>query len=437
VSRHAADLLAMGLVWQPPEPAQPSRPGRPRIPLDIDTSHHVAAGVHIDVSRLTFSLCDLRGRVVASEHVSRVQHPGAVLEQVAARLPGFLHRHASGRSVLGLGVVTGGWVDAYAGVLVVNAALGWRDVPLRRTLQRMVRLPVHVDGHAQALAHAEMLFGQVGEGILVHLFVGNAVDAAIATGGTLLRGRRHSADGIAHLHVPGSTQSCPCGRTGCLEVTVADRAIADRAAVQGVTPRPDLPMLLRAARDGDARAVELCRSRLRMVARMVARAVRPMLDVISPDAVVLTEAATLHLPQLLPALSCEFGAPAVWCGPAPSARTPSRWWPPCPSSRPSTRTGWDCARSAGLGYGALGARGARTRSPVQRESYPCAVAARQNSTVPSVWASLPKVGRANPSRMSVPWGLRGAVSASFPARTGRRKSSTRWGRLPRPSERTR
>ncbi|GAA4831561.1 ROK family transcriptional regulator [Kitasatospora terrestris] len=304
VSRHTADLLSMGLVWQPPESAQPPRPGRPRIPLDIDTSHHLAAGVHIAVPRLTFSLTDLRGRVVASEHLPRPERPGAVLAEVSARLPGFLRRHVSGRSVLGLGVVTGGWVDPDAGVVVENAALGWRDVPVRDALRRAVRLPVHVEGHARALARAEMLFGRIGEGVLVHLFVGNAVDAAIATGGVLLQGRRHGAGGIAHLPVPGSGHPCPCGRTGCLQVTVADRGLAETAAAEGVVPRADVQLLVRAAREGDARAVELFRARL----RTVARAVRPMLDVISPDAVVLTEAATLRLPQLLPELSRGLGA---------------------------------------------------------------------------------------------------------------------------------
>ena len=302
VSRHAAELLAMGLVWEPPEPDRRARPGRPRVPLDIDTSHHVAAGVHIAAPRLTFSLTDLRGRVIASERMPRRPYHGTVLRDIAARLPGFLRRHAEGCSVLGLGVATGGRVDPRAGVLVENAALGWRDVPLRRRLQSVVGLPVHVESHARALARAELLLGTAdGGGDLLHLFVGNAVDAAIATGGILLQGHRYGAGGIAHLPVPGSTEPCPCGRTGCLQATVSDRAVAERAVAAGIIPQPDLRLLLRAAREGDARAVELCRGRL----RLIARAVRPMLDVLSPDAVVLTEAATLHLPGLLSVVTRE------------------------------------------------------------------------------------------------------------------------------------
>ena len=304
VSRHAAELLALGLVHEPPVPQAPPRPGRPRVPLDIDTAFHLAVGVHIAVPQLTFSLTDLRGRVVAREQAPRRDTPAKVLQDIAGYLPGLLRRHAQGRSVLGLGVVTGGWVDPDSGTVVENTGLGWRDIPVRRQLHAAVRLPIHIDSHARALAQAELLFGAAQGGELVHLFVGNVVDAAIAAGGTLVRGRRNGAGGIAHLPVPGSTVPCPCGRTGCLQVTVSDRTFAERAAAEGVIPRPEIGLLLSAARLGDPRALELCRVRLRLVAPAVAL----LLDMISPDVLVLTEAVTLYLPELLPTLYEEIAA---------------------------------------------------------------------------------------------------------------------------------
>ncbi|MHA6763317.1 ROK family transcriptional regulator [Streptacidiphilus sp. PAMC 29251] len=304
VSRHAADLLALGLVYEPQDPPSAPRPGRPRIPLDIDTAHHLAAGVHIAIPQLTYSLTDLRGRVVAQEQAPRRRTSAAVLQDIAAQLPGFLRRHAGGRSVLGLGVVTGGWVDPESGVLIENTALGWRDVPLRQTLRSATRLPIHVDSHARALAQAELLFGAGRDADLVHLFVGNVVDAAIAAGGTLLRGRRNGAGGIAHLPVPGSSTPCPCGGTGCLQATVSDRTMVERAVAAGIVPRPELGLLIAAAVQGDERALELCRTRLRLIAPAVAQ----LLDMISPDVLVLTEAVTLYLPELLAVLHEEVAA---------------------------------------------------------------------------------------------------------------------------------
>ncbi|AUG82024.1 hypothetical protein CFP65_7444 [Kitasatospora sp. MMS16-BH015] len=301
VSRYAAELLALGLVREPVVANSAPRPGRPSIPLEIDTERHLVAGVHVAVPQITLALADLRGRVVARRQVAR--EPGGLgaerdLRVIAAELPGFLRREAAGRSVLGVGAVTGGWVDPELGMVVENSALGWQQVPLGRELASVLGLPVHVEGHARALARAEMLFGAKHSGELVHLFVGNVVDAAIVAGGVPVRGRQGGAGGVAHLPVPGSELRCPCGRVGCLQVTVSDRAVAERAVAAGIVERPDLRLVLGAARAGDRRALELCRARL----RTVGYAARLLLDMLGPEELVVTEAVTVYLPELLPVL---------------------------------------------------------------------------------------------------------------------------------------
>ncbi|MEV4614485.1 ROK family protein [Kitasatospora sp. NPDC049258] len=295
VSRHTADLSALGLLRELPPEDGPPRAGRPQLPLDIDTRHHLAAGVHIGVPWLTFGLLDLRGRVVAQERIPRRGDAAAVLRTVRAHLPGFVRRRATGRSLLGLGVVTGGWVDPERGTVVEHGPLGWRDVPVREQLLGVTRLPVHVDSHARALARAELLFGAgTGATELVHLFVGNVVDAAIATGGTVLRGRRSRAGDIGHLPVPGSTEPCSCGRTGCLEATVAQDTVARRAHARGLIPAPDFDRLLALAARGDAVALQLFRERLDLVAPAAAL----LIDVLNPEVLVVSEAGLTTVPAL-------------------------------------------------------------------------------------------------------------------------------------------
>ncbi|WP_431678613.1 ROK family protein [Kitasatospora sp. KL5] len=295
VSRHTADLIALGLLRELPPPDGPPRAGRPRLPLDIDTRHHLACGVHIGVPWLTFALLDLRGRVVAHERIPRQGGAADVLRAVRGHLPSFTARRAAGRSLLGVGVVTGGWVDSERGVVVEHGPLGWHDVPVRDLLSGATRLPVHVDGHARALARAELLFGAGRDSTeLVQLFVGNVVDAAIATGGGVLQGRRSRAGDIGHLPVPGSAEQCPCGRTGCLQATVSDRALVRRAHRQGVVPQPDLDLLLTRAAAGHTAALELFEERLRLVAPAAAL----LLDVLNPEVLVVSEAGTAVSPHL-------------------------------------------------------------------------------------------------------------------------------------------
>ncbi|MFI1104730.1 ROK family protein [Streptomyces melanogenes] len=310
VSRHTAELIGLGLLRELAPPAGPPRAGRPQIPVAVDPGHHAACGVHIALTHTTFAVVDLLGRVVAQQ---RLPHGGGVREvlgQVLRHLPAFLTAQAAGRSLLGIGVVTGGWVDSDQGVVVEHTPLGWRDVRVRDTLAAGTRLPVHVEGHARALAQAELLFGAgAGRSELVQLFVGNVVDAAITTAGTVLRGRRSGAGDVAHLPLGDAGTRCDCGRYGCLQASVSELAVAGRAHEAGVIPAPDFALLLARAADGHPGAVRILRERLRATGRAAAL----LLDVINPEVLVVADSTAVFLPQLLPELYEEVAAHSHLC----------------------------------------------------------------------------------------------------------------------------
>ncbi|MCS7477520.1 ROK family protein [Umezawaea endophytica] len=297
VTRQYAELAGLGLLREVDNRVPRATIGRPHIPVDIDVDQHVVCGVHIAFAHTTVALVDLRGRVRAREREPHAgTGPTAVLTRAADRVPDFLARHADGRTPLGVGVAIGGWVDPASGVVVRHSQLGWHDVAARDLLHARVGLPVHVESHSRALARAEQMFGDArARTSLVHLFVGNVVDAAIATGGAVHHGPRSAAGDIAHLPVDGGDRRCPCGRTGCLEAEVSDRSVAERAAAAGIITAPVLTDLLDAAVAGDRRAVELFRTRARQVGRVAAL----LLDVINPDVLVVTELGSIHLPECL------------------------------------------------------------------------------------------------------------------------------------------
>ena len=58
-------LLERGLMREVPEAAGPPGIGRPHVPLDIQVEGAAVIGVHIAVPRITVSLLDLRGRIIA------------------------------------------------------------------------------------------------------------------------------------------------------------------------------------------------------------------------------------------------------------------------------------------------------------------------------------------------------------------------------------
>lgn len=273
--------------------------GRPHVPVDLDDSRFVVGGVHVAVPYTTVALLDLRGRVVVRRELKhRDTEPGGVLARAGAGLAALLDE-VPGSRPLGVGVAVGGWVDRDTGTVVEHPLLGWREVPVRELLGARTGLPVHVDGHARALVNGERLFGRArGSRSVLHLFVGNVVDAAFATGDEVHHGPRSQAGTIAHLPVPGGTEPCGCGRTGCLQVELSELTLVRRARAAGVVEGGNPMDVLAAARAGDPVAVRLLVER----ARLTGRAAALLLDVLNPESVVVTEVGALYREDCLAAL---------------------------------------------------------------------------------------------------------------------------------------
>lgn len=300
VTGHVGQLLARGLVRESAETAGPRGLGRPHIPVEIDTGRYLVAGAHIAVVHSTVSLMDLRGRIVAEDRQPhRTTDPHRLLAGLAERLPRLVSARAAGRTVLALGVATGHRVDPVAGMIVEHPLLGWRDVPVRDVLSAATGLPVHVDSHSRALARAEQMFGEAStRASMVLLFIGAVVDAAFATEGAMHRGPRSGAGSIAHLPLgaggSGGAEPCSCGRSGCLQSEVSERAMVRRAAEQGL-PAASFRELLDQALAGEARAVALFRRR----ARLVGRAAALLLDMFDPEVLVVVEPGAGRIPECL------------------------------------------------------------------------------------------------------------------------------------------
>ncbi|WP_328683342.1 ROK family transcriptional regulator [Streptomyces sp. NBC_00343] len=306
VTDYCARFTELGLIRESATPQRSKGVGRPHVPVDLDASRFVVGGVHVAVPYTTVALLDLRGRVVAERrigHDSSLADPARVLARAAEGLDTLL-TEAAGATPLGVGVAAGGWVDRDSGTIVDHPLLGWRDVPVRELLGARTGLPVHVDGHARALVNGERLFGRVrGSRSVLHLFVGNVVDAAFATNDEVHHGPRSQAGAIAHLPLRGGTEPCGCGRVGCLQVELSERTLCRRAREAGIVDGVNPTHVVTAAERGDPVAVRLLTQR----ARMVGRAVGLLLDILNPETVVVTELGVIRREDCLRALREEVG----------------------------------------------------------------------------------------------------------------------------------
>ena len=230
VSAIVGQLLARGTFSE--VAVAPSSGGRPPVLLQLNPLAGYVVGIKLRADGLTTVICDLDARVVATqeESLSLVGDPAAALAAVEAATKQALRAAGVARTkVLGVGIGLPGVIDPLRGSCEFSHLLQWHDVELAAPLQRRLRLPVWVDNDVNTLAIAEKWAGDGTDARdFITLSVGRGLGLGIVIDRTVYRGAFGGAGEFGHLIVDPAGPDCECGRAGCLEALVGERALVRR-----------------------------------------------------------------------------------------------------------------------------------------------------------------------------------------------------------------
>jgi len=239
------ELIDEGWLCQS-EPAPGQGAGRRPVPLALDGRQVGLLGAEVGVDYLNAVACGLQGEVLWSRRVtSRPGDVGRTVRRLAA-LVGQARAalRAQGRRPLGLGVGVPGAVDVRDGTLRFAPNLGWHDVDLGARLREALAaagcgdLPLQVLNEANAAALSEYVFGAAPPtGPLVYLSMGIGLGAGVVLRDRLFLGHDGLAGEVGHTILLRHGPPCACGRRGCAEAFVSQRAVS-----RAVTGR-DAPVL--------------------------------------------------------------------------------------------------------------------------------------------------------------------------------------------------
>ena len=125
-----------------------------------------------------------------------------------------------------------GPLDMENGVIIEAPNLGWRDVQIRKMIEREFDCPVSVINDVDAGVYGEYRFGAAMDArCVVGVFPGTGIGGGCVHQGEIFLGARASCMEIGHLQAVRDGQLCGCGRRGCLETVASRLAIAAQVAI--------------------------------------------------------------------------------------------------------------------------------------------------------------------------------------------------------------
>lgn len=277
-----------------------------------ESTDRVWVGFDLGGTKMNAVLFDRKFETVARRKKKTRGAEGATagIERIRSTIEKLLEEGGLARERLsGIGVGCPGPLDLDEGVILAAPNLGWKDVPLKKILEKEFDCPVWICNDVDAGVYGEFRFGAaMGARTALGVFPGTGIGGGMVYEGKIFRGRKSSCLEIGHIPVVQEGAVCGCGRRGCLE-TVASR-LALSAEIAKAAYRGQAPHILRVAgtdlanirsgtiheaiEAGDTVVEEIMRDGARYLGIALAGAV----NLLAPDIIVLGGGLVEAMPEL-------------------------------------------------------------------------------------------------------------------------------------------
>ncbi|AEJ40159.1 XylR [Sulfobacillus acidophilus TPY] len=285
LTHHVRELIDGG--WVEEQSARRNNTGgRPRMGLTLRNEAAYAIAMTVSPDLLTGAIVDFGGHIIAK---MRLEHPMGQIPsslQVIQRMTDVLlerYPHQSGRFA-GYGIAIPGIWDPESETVVFSPNLQeWAGMKLRELIRRSTDTePTLVENDADAAAWGELWFG-AGRDVqdMMYVLCDTGIGAGIIIQRQLIRGQNNSIGEIGHIFVDSSDSEflCGCGQYGCLEALGSLTAL-QRYHAGGMT----------------------LSSSLGRVSRYLSIGLGGLINVLSPQVVVLGGRMLAMYPDLWPAI---------------------------------------------------------------------------------------------------------------------------------------
>ena len=267
-----------------------------RLGLLLNPDYGYIVGIDMGASHLHFALADFSGEITSdtTEKVRPEDGPGKTISQIKKGIQRLIPAGRRNR-LRALAMAVPSAVDPRSGlVLMANNLPGWKNINLKRELEKEFRLPVCIDNDANMAAIGERWRG-VASGLdnFVFIALGTGIGSGIFVNGQLYVGRTGAAGELQFLNVEWPRWNEDFGDTGYFESHASGQGIAtlgrklirprSRDNSSGLAETRDAYFVFEAHRRGNAKA----RKTLETIFTILGVGIANVVGVLDPDMIVL------------------------------------------------------------------------------------------------------------------------------------------------------
>jgi glucokinase len=260
-------------------------------------------GVDVGGTNVKLGLISSSGKITARSSFSTKnfsQKPktlmGAVYDAVLQLL---LLQGLSKRDIAGIGIGLPGLVDSDLGVVRVLPNIpGWKDVPLKKVMEKKLGILVRLENDANMITLGEWRYG-AGKGFrdLICITLGTGVGGGLILNDTIYRGPGYAAGEIGHMPLSSHGPDCGCGGWGCFERYVGNKALK-KDAVKAFGKDIALEEVYLMARQGKKKALKFWE----MVGEKVGNGLIGPINILNPECVIIGGGVSRSLEFMRPAI---------------------------------------------------------------------------------------------------------------------------------------
>jgi glucokinase len=202
------------------------------------------------------------------------------------------------KQVRGVGIGAPGSVDPDNGKVMFAGNLGWKDISLKKELEKQLDLPVFLGNDCNICAlgvHEVELEGEPRN--MVGIFLGTGIGGGLIIEGKMYHGFNRTAGEVGHMVLEVNGPKCTCGNKGCWEA-LSSRSALFRQVQQAVKDGQKTILTemlgndLKDLRSGDLRKAikqgdKFVEHIVEEAAKYSGIAVANLINVINPEVVVL------------------------------------------------------------------------------------------------------------------------------------------------------